>query len=160
VPINPRFPLGMRWLRRYPFVRTCVNEALYLPSLLRLGRADVVHVFSASYWSFLLGPIPAVLAGRAWGARVVLHYHSGEAEDHLARWGALVHPWLRLVDEIVVPSAYLSEVFARFGYRTRVIPNIVDTARFRYRDRMPLRPRVVSTRNLEPYYRIDTVIEA
>src|SRR5437773_2663983 len=160
IPINPRFPAGLRWLRRYPVVRTGVNQILYLPSLLRLRHADVVHVFSASYWSFLLGPVPAILAARAWRARVVLHYHSGEAEDHLARWGVLVHPWLRLVDEIVVPSSYLRDVFARFGYRTRVIPNVVDTARFRYRDRMPLAPRLLSTRNLEPYYRVDIVIEA
>jgi L-malate glycosyltransferase len=160
VPINPRFPAGMRWLRRYPGIRTCVNQALYLPSLCRLREADVVHIFSASYWSFLLSPLPAILAGRLRRARVVLHYHSGEAEDHLARWGVLVHPWLRLVDEIVVPSAYLRDVFVRHGYRARVIPNVVDTSRFRYRERTPLRPRLLSTRHLERYYRVDTCLEA
>jgi glycosyltransferase involved in cell wall biosynthesis len=71
-----------------------------------------------------------------------------------------VHPWLRRVDEIVVPSEYLRAVFARHGYRARVIPNVVDTARFRYRDRAPLRPRLLSTRNLEPYYRVDTTLRA
>jgi glycosyltransferase involved in cell wall biosynthesis len=160
VPINPRFPAGTRWLRRYPGVRTCANQALYVSSLGRLRGADVVHVFSASYWSFLLGPVPAILAARACRARVILHYHSGEADDHLARWGVLVHPWLRLVDEIVVPSTYLRDVFARHGYPTRVIPNVVDTSRFRYRDRTSPRPRILSTRNLEPYYRVDTIIEA
>jgi glycosyltransferase involved in cell wall biosynthesis len=92
--------------------------------------------------------------------RVVLHYHSGEAEDHLARWGAFVHPWLRLADEIVVPSTYLRDVFARFGYRARVIPNIIDLTAFDYRERRPLRPRLLSTRNLERYYRVDVIIEA
>ena len=28
VPINPRFPRGARWLRRLPYLRTVVNEAL------------------------------------------------------------------------------------------------------------------------------------
>jgi glycosyltransferase involved in cell wall biosynthesis len=160
VAVNPRFPRGLRWLRRRRGLRTVVNQALYLPSLARLRHADVVHVFSASYWSFLLAPVPAVLAARAAGARVVLNYHSGEAEDHLGRWGALVHPWLRLADAIVVPSAYLAGVFARHGYRTRVVPNVVDLTRFRYRERRPLRPRLVSSRNLEPYYRVDTTLEA
>src|SRR5689334_17110015 len=73
VPINPRFPRGLRWLRRFRFVRTLVNEALYLPSLAQLRRADVVHVFSASYWSFLLAPVPAMLAARCLGKRVVLN---------------------------------------------------------------------------------------
>ena len=160
IPINPPFPAGGRWLRRYPGLRTAFNQSLYVPSLARLRRADVVHVFCASYWSFLLGPVPAILTGRAVRARVILHYHSGEAEDHLANWGVLVHPWLRMVDEIVVPSVYLRDIFARHGYRVRVIPNVVDTSCFRYRDRVPLEPRLLSTRNLEPYYRVETIVEA
>jgi glycosyltransferase involved in cell wall biosynthesis len=133
---------------------------LYLPSLLTLARTDVVHVFSASYWSFLLAPVPAMLASRLFGKRVVLHYHSGEAADHLAHWGVLVHPALKLPDEIVVPSAYLRDVFDRHGYEARVIRNIVDLSRFRFHARRPLRPRLLSTRNLEPYYRVDLVLRA
>lgn len=160
VPINPRFPRGLQWVRRIPGARTAVNEALYLPSLRRLRQADVVHVFAASYWSFVLGPVPAIVAARSAGARVVLHYHSGEAEDHLANWGALVHPWLARVDRIVVPSRYLQRVFAAHGYAARVIPNIVDTRRFAWRDRPTVEPHLLSNRNLEPYYRVDLVIRA
>ena len=160
VPINPRFPRRLRWVRRIPYVRTLLNQALYLPGLLRLARADVVHVFSASYWSFLLAPLPAMLAGRLFGARVVLHYHSGEAADHLDRWGVLVHPWLRLAHVIVVPSDFLAGVFADHGHGTRVIRNVVDLTRFTFSDRRPLRPRLISARNLEPYYRVDVVLDA
>jgi glycosyltransferase involved in cell wall biosynthesis len=92
--------------------------------------------------------------------RLVLHYHSGEAEEHLAGWGLLVHPWLRRANDIVVPSRYLKEVFARHGHAARVIHNIVDTGRFPYRERPPLRPRFLSSRSLEPYYRVDVVIRA
>lgn len=160
IPVNPNFPPGLQWLRRYPYIRTLLNQSLYLPSLARLRHADVAHVFSASYWSFLLAPLPAILAARSLGKRIVLNYRSGEAEDHLSRWGMLVHPWLRLVDEIVVPSEYLRGVFAGHGYRVRVIRNVVDTSRFRYRERLPLRPRLLSTRNLDPYYRVDNTIRA
>jgi len=160
IPINPAFPRRLAGLRRLRYARTLVNEALYLPSLARLRHADVVHVFSASYWSFLLSPAPAITAARALGKRVVLNYRSGEADDHLTRWGRLVHPWLRRVDEIVVPSEYLRGVFARHGYRARVIRNVVDTTRFRYRERVPLRPCLLSTRNLESHYRVDTTLRA
>jgi glycosyltransferase involved in cell wall biosynthesis len=160
VPVDPLFPRGLQWVRRWPYARTTLNQALYLPGLWALRGADVVHVFSASYWSFLLAPGPAMLAARALGCWVLLHYHSGEAEDHLGRWGALVHPWLRLADELVVPSPYLRRVFEAHGYRPRVIPNIVDTARFAYRERRPLRPRLLCARNLDPYYRVDTVLRA
>jgi glycosyltransferase involved in cell wall biosynthesis len=160
LPIDPRFPPGFRWLRRLPYVRTLANQALYVPSLAQLAAVDIAHVFSASYASFLLAPVPAMVTARMLRKRVVLHYHSGEAEDHLANWGPLVHPWLRLADEIVVPSAYLGEVFARAGYRATVIPNVVDLSRFTYRERRPLEPRLVSTRNLEPMYGVDVVVDA
>lgn len=158
--INPPFPWGLGWVRRLPYARTVLNQALYIPSLLRLRKADVVHVFSASYWSFLLAPVPAMAVARAFGKRVILNYHSGEAGDHLTRWGFLVHPWLRLAHEIVVPSEYLQEVFARHGYRTHVVPNVVDTSSFRYRDRRPEGLHLVSTRNLERHYRVDNTLEA
>ncbi len=158
--VNPHFPSGFGWIRRIPYARTVFNQALYVPSLLKLRSADVVHVFSASYWSFLLAPVPAMIVARALGKRVILNYHSGEADDHLARWGLRVHPWLRLAHEVVVPSEYLRAVFARYGYRARVIPNVVDTSRFLFRERVPLRPRLVSTRNLESHYGLDNTIEA
>jgi glycosyltransferase involved in cell wall biosynthesis len=160
LPINPRFPSGIRQVRDIRYVRTSVNQMIYLPSLMRLASADIVHVFSASYWSFLLAPVPAMAVARSLRKRVVLHYHSGEADDHLAHWGPLVHPWLRLAHEIVVPSEYLRTVFARHGYGVRVIPNVVDLSRFGFRDRQPLRPRLLSARNFEPGYRVDVVLEA
>jgi glycosyltransferase involved in cell wall biosynthesis len=160
LPINPKFPGRLSRLRRVRYVRTLMNQALYLPSLRRFADCDVVHVFSASYWSFLLAPAPAMVAARRLGRRIVLHYHSGEADDHLERWSILVHPWLRLADQIVVPSEFLREIFERHGYRARVIPNIVDIDGFRYRERDPLRPRLLSTRNLEAYYRIDAILRA
>jgi glycosyltransferase involved in cell wall biosynthesis len=160
VPINARFPGPLGALRRFRGVRTLVNQSLYLPGLARLAAVDVAHVFSASYASFLLAPLPAMAVARSLNKHVVLHYHSGEADDHLANWGALVHPWLRLAHHIVVPSVYLRDVFAKYGHDARVIPNVVDLSRFVYRERRPLGPRLLSTRNLEPHYRVDVIIQA
>jgi glycosyltransferase involved in cell wall biosynthesis len=160
VPVDPLFPRGLRWLRHVPAARTALNQLLYLPSLLRLRAADVVHVFSASYWSFLIAPAPAMVAARVLGKQVVLNYHSGEADDHLGRWGVLVHPWLRLAHEIVVPSEYLQAVFRVHGYAVSVVPNVVDTSQFCFRERSTLLPRFLSTRNLEPMYAVDNTIEA
>ena len=160
VPVNPTFPRLLAALRRVPVLRTIVNQWLYLPSLMQLARADVVHVFSASYWSFLLAPVPAMLAARAFGRRVILNYHSGEAADHLARWSWLVHPWLRLADEIVVPSRYLASVFAEHGYGARVIANTVDLSACQALERPAAGHRLLSVRNLEPIYRVDVLIDA
>jgi glycosyltransferase involved in cell wall biosynthesis len=141
-------------------LRTVVTQARYWPSLRQVARADVVHAFSASYWSFLLAPVPAMLAGRLTRRRVLLHYHSGEAGDHLERWGWLVHPWLRLAHEVIVPSEYLRAIFARHGVEASVIPNIVDLSEFPFRDRHPIGPKLLSVRTLEPPYGVRRVLEA
>ncbi len=160
VATNPRFPRRLGFLRAVPVARTILNQALYAGGLTRLLKADVVHVFSASYWSFLLAPVPAMLVARILGKRVVLNYHSGEAADHLKRWRGLVHPWLGLAHRIVVPSEYLRQVFEEHGYRAHVVPNVVDTALFVYRERDALQPRFLSTRMLEPNYGVDVVVRA
>ncbi|MES2606243.1 MAG: glycosyltransferase family 4 protein [Pseudomonadota bacterium] len=160
VAVNPRFPRWLQWLRSVPVARTIINQLLYFPALLKLRHADVVHVFSASYWSFLLAPVPAILAARLFGKPVVLNYHSGEADDHLATWGMRVHPWLKLVTDIVVPSVYLQKVFAAHGYHARVIRNMINTTHFSYRERLPLQPLLLSARNLENMYRVGNNLKA
>jgi len=157
ISISPSLPTR---LRRLPYVRTVLNQALYLPGLLRLASVDVIHIFSASYWSFLISAVPAMLVGRLFGKRVILNYHSGEAPDHLARWGVLVHPWLSLAHVIVVPSEFLRRVFAEHGYDVAVVPNVVDISTFSYRARRVLRPRLLSVRHLEPGYGVGAIIEA
>src|SRR6185369_13006002 len=87
LPINPRLPGVLRQLQRMKYVRTVVTSVAYVASLLfHAFRYDVLHVFSASYLSFALAPTPAILIGKLYGRKVLLNYHSGEAEDHLQRW--------------------------------------------------------------------------
>jgi glycosyltransferase involved in cell wall biosynthesis len=160
VPINPPFPRGAGWLKRLRYVRAVANEGFYLPTLRKLRRADVVHVTAASYWSFLLAPLPAIVAAHRWGKPILLNYHSGEADDHLANWGSLVHPWLKMVDKIVVPSVFLRGVFARHGYEAQVIHHVIDTVQFRYRRRDPLLPEFLSVRSLEPHYGVENTLVA
>lgn len=160
VPINPVPPGPLRYALRVDYVRTLITQLTYWPLLLReLRRADVVHVFSASYLSFLLAPLPAILVARLYGKPVVLNYRSGEAPDHLRR-SAVARAMLRRVDRNIVPSRFLGEVFARFGIDAEIIPNIVDTERFRFRRRTPVRPRVLSTRNFEPLYNLPCTLRA
>ena len=160
VPVNPVPPGPLRHGRNIKYVRTFVTEATYLPSLVRaLAHVDVAHVFSASYTSFLLAPLPAILTARALGVPVVMNYRSGEAPDHLAR-SRVARVALSKVDLNVVPSRFLADVFARFGIGATIIPNLVDVSHFSFRQRKPLRPRILSTRNLEPLYNVACTLRA
>jgi len=160
VPVNPTPPGPLRHLTSVKYVRTIATELTYGPLLVReLARADVVHVFSASYSSFLLAPLPAVLVARALGRPVVLNYRSGEGPDHLER-SRIARTTLARVERTVVPSRFLAESFARFGIGAAIVPNIVDLERFRFRERVPLAPRLVSTRNFEPLYDVACTVRA
>jgi L-malate glycosyltransferase len=160
VPINPRPPAPLDAALRVKYLRTIVNEAMYVPLLLReVARADVVHVFSASHSSFFLAPLPAMIAARMAGTPILLNYRSGEAPDHLGR-SAIARAAIARADLNVVPSQFLVDVFRRFGIDASIIPNIVDLERFKYRVREPLKPRLLSTRNFDALYDVATTIRA
>lgn len=161
IPINPRLPKALRWLQRIKYIRTLVTFTYYVATLLiKLRRFDVLHVFSASNFSFLLAPAPAVIIGKLYGKRVILNYHSGEAEDHLRNWRRTTMPILRLVDRVVVPSGFLVDVFAKFGIAAKPIFNTVDLSRFRFQIHRPLHPVILANRNFEKHYNVACVLRA
>ena len=160
VPVNPVPPAPLDRLLRIKYARTAITQLVYWPLLVReLRRADIVHVFSASYASFLVSPLPAIVVARLLGRPVIVHYHSGEAPDHLRR-SAVARWTLRRVDRNVVPSPFLRGVFASFGIPAVVVANTIDPGRFAYRERDPLRPRLLSTRNFEPLYNVACTLRA
>jgi glycosyltransferase involved in cell wall biosynthesis len=160
VPINPLPPGPLRRAVEIKYVRTIATQLGYWPLLVReLRRADIVHVFSASYFSFLLAPLPAVLIAKLLGKPVVMNYRSGQAPDHLKR-SAIARRTLRWVERNAVPSGFLREVFAAHGVQAVIVPNIVDVERFQFRRREPLRPHILSTRNFEELYNLPCTLRA
>ena len=161
LPHDPRTNALLRRLQRVKYVRTVATTVAYVTSLLRkLPAYDVVHVFSASYWSFLLAPTPAILIGKLLGKRVIVNYRSGEAADHLRRWRRTAVPTLHRADRVVVPSGYLVDVFSRFGIGAESIANFVDTEAVRFRERTRLRPVFLSNRNFQALYNVPCVLRA
>jgi glycosyltransferase involved in cell wall biosynthesis len=160
IAIDPKFPRGLGWIDRIPLLRTIVREPFYLMALWRgLKDADIAHIFSASYWSFLVAPAPACLVARLRGKKTLIHYHSGEARDHLQRFRS-ARPILKKVDRLVVPSGFLVDVFRDFGLKAEAVPNIVDLSQFSFRVRRPLCAHLVCTRGFHTYYSIDIVVRA
>lgn len=158
--VDPQFPRILRWAEGIPGLRTLLREPIYFSRLWRaLKEADIAHIFSASYWSFLLAPAPAALVAKLRSCKSLINYHSGEARDHLQRFRSAKFVLSR-VDKIVVPSGYLVDVFGEFDLPSTAVPNIVDLAQFRYRERNPLRPHLVCTRGFSAYYSVDVVVRA
>src|SRR5690242_10265260 len=117
LPHNPRLPGILRKLQSIKYVRTVVTTFYYIALLLwRVRQYDIIHIFCASYYSYSMSAIPALAISRLYGKKSILNYRSGEAEDHLETWRTAV-PTIRWADEVVVPSGYLVDVFARYGLR-------------------------------------------
>jgi len=160
IPIDPAFPRLLQWAERIPLLRTMIRQPIYLFKLWSgLKEADLAHIFSASYWSFLVAPAPACWVARRRGKKTLIHYHSGEARDHLQHFRSAL-PVLRKADRLIVPSEYLVEVFREFGLEAQAIPNIVDVSQFSFRLRRPLRPHLICTRGFHRYYCVDVVVHA
>jgi glycosyltransferase involved in cell wall biosynthesis len=158
IPTNPKVfaPLG-----KIKGIRTLAQGAVYLFRLFQsVPRVEVVHILAASYFYFFARVVPAILIGRLFGRRVILNYRGGEAPRFLSICGPLVRPLLRLASMITVPSSFLVKTFLEHNLNAVIVPNLIDLDRFRYRQRSPLRPRFLISRNLEPMYNIKMALRA
>lgn len=161
VPHNPRLPGVLRLLQRIKYVRTVVTSLWYWALLLiRVRQCDLVHVFSASYYSYLLSVAPALFIARLYGKKSVLNYHSGEADDHLTNWKLTAVPTMKWASAIVVQTGYLQSVFAKFGLTARVIHSSINLSKFTFRQRKPLQPVFLSNRLHEPLYNVGCILRA
>lgn len=160
IPVDPPLPRWLAWVEGIRGLRTIVREPVYFYHLWRgLRDVDVVHIFSASYWSFLLSPSPAWFFTKVRNKKSIINYRSGAARDHLQRFRSAKFVLSR-ADEVVVPSGYLVDVFREFGLHALVIPNLIDLSQFHYRERRPLRPHLICTRGFSAYYSVDVVVKA
>jgi glycosyltransferase involved in cell wall biosynthesis len=160
VAVDPPLPGALAWAEGIPGLRTILREPIYFWHLWHgLKDVDIAHIFSASYWSFLLAPAPAAFFAKMRGSKSLINYHSGEARDHLRRFRSAKFVLSR-VDKMVVPSGYLVDVLREFDLPASAVSNIVDLSQFQYRERGPLRPHLVCTRGFSTYYGVDVVVRA
>lgn len=143
---------GMRALfRLFPFVR-------------RLWRgtrgAQLVHVMANSGWAWHFFAAPAIWIAWLRGVPVVINYRGGDADAFFARQFRFIRPTLARAGIVVVPSAFLDSVFAKYGVATSIVPNIVNLDAFRPTDALPEKPHLLVTRNLEPIYDVGVIIRA
>jgi glycosyltransferase involved in cell wall biosynthesis len=161
-PSNFALPAPLHRLERIPVVRTAVRLVLIWFKLWRsIRRADVVHVMAASWAYFFLAVYPTVLVGYALHKRIVVNYRGGEAREFFHRWGWMAAPVFALADVVTAPSEFLAGVIRnRFRVPVSIVPNLLDSSLFQYRQRTALRPRLLVTRHLEKIYDIECVLKA
>ena len=157
-------PYQPAWVAKMKGIRAVFRLFPYLYRLYReIDRADIVHVLANSGWSWHLFAAPAVWV--AWLLRrpVIVNYRGGEAEKFFQAQWRWVKPTLMKAQAVMVPSAYLKEIFNRRNVDARIVPNMLDLNRFRFQPPEPGTvdaPHLVVTRNLEPLYDVETAVRA
>lgn len=160
-------PYRPAWVSRLPGIRALFRLVPYLMQLYQaIGRAQLVHVMANSGWSWHLFACPAIWLGRLRNTPVLINYRGGHAETFFAKSWPVVHFSLRRVSKVLVPSAFLQQVFQHYHYPSVIVPNILDQQLFQ-----PLATpealaaidkasavHIIVTRNLEAIYDVATAI--
>lgn len=159
VPTNA--PYRPAWVAGLRGIRALFRLVPYLVALWRAaGRSDVMHVMANSGWSWHLFAAPAIWVGRLRRVPVVVNYRGGEAAEFLRRSSGLVRASMRRAAGLVVPSRFLQQVFGEHCMPAQVVPNVVDTARFRPSPHPAARQQLIVARRLEPIYDNATALRA
>ncbi len=162
-------PYRPAWVSRLPGIRALFRLVPYVLQLYRaIGRAQLVHVMANSGWSWHLFACPAIWLGWLRNKPVLINYRGGHAETFFAKSWPVVHFSLRRVSKLLVPSAFLQQVFQHYHYPSAIVPNILDQQLFQ-----PLATpealatidtastvHIIVTRNLEAIYDVATAIAA
>lgn len=125
----------------------------------RIHAADIVLIFAGSYLSFFAFSAWPLLAAKVMGKPTVLLYKGGQAADFLDKSGVLCKPFLKLADAVAIPGPLLAGVFARYGIKTSMAPDLLDTSFIKPNDPPSGRPIVAVVRRHHPVYGIDIAIK-
>lgn len=159
---NLSFPKPLAFCERVRGLRPFLRSAVFSWMLWRkLSRVEVVHILACSWLYFFVVVGPAVLLSRIRGRRVILNYRGGEADQFFHWYGPVLKPFFRMAHVVTAPSQFLVDIIKRrIGVPVQIVPNIVNFARFHYRERQPIQPKMVVTRHLIKLYDVETVIRA
>lgn len=117
--IAPRF---FPKLQKVKYLRTVLTTIKFVFDIFtKTPRYDILHICSASHFSFLLAPTPAVLAAKLFGTKTILNYRSGQLKRHYKNWHKTLRLTLKLFDKIVTPSNYLVDVFREYEFEAEII---------------------------------------
>jgi L-malate glycosyltransferase len=156
VPNNPETAF-----QNIKFLRTIFASLKFFRLLsAHIREADIVHIFSSATSGYIIATLPPLLFAKVYGKKTILHYHSGELEEHLKRWKFTALPTIKMFDEIIVPSQFLVDVFAKFDVKAKAIFNFVESNRFAFKERKPVCPVFLSNRNFESHYNVSDILRA
>jgi glycosyltransferase involved in cell wall biosynthesis len=137
-----------RYLRLLDIIRSIVRNR---------NRIDVMVIEVYGGPSFVVEDIASWL-GKRFGHRIVMWLHGGAMPTFMAGFPNWTKRVLGRADLIVTPSEFLARAVEPYGFRAKVIPNVIDLPAYRYRNRASVSPRLFWMRNLDPIWNPEMAI--
>ena len=162
VKTNVDLPKSLSFLSKIKGVRTILRTVLFLNNLHKvLHNVETIYFLTGFLNFFFWVTYPALILMKIHRKKIILSARGGGARLFFKRYGRLVKPILKKLDAISVPSGFLQDVFREtLNIETVVVPNIAHLEQFRFRERFPIRPNLLTTRHLEKMYNVACVIKA
>lgn len=150
------------FIAKLPVIRAFFRLFDYWLMLNRcLKKYQVVHLMANSGWSFYLFAMPVIHLAKRHQIPVIMNYRGGLADSFFSKHWRWIKKTMADVEQVIVPSSFLQDVFKQRGIDATIMPNIVDLGLFEYQlptlDKQKL--HVVITRNLEEIYDVKTAID-
>jgi glycosyltransferase involved in cell wall biosynthesis len=121
-------------------------------TLIRCRRKiDVLIVQVYGQRSFVVEDVASWL-GQQFGHRIVMVLRGGTLPDFMSRFPNWTRRVLRRAHALIAPSEFLARAIIPYGFRARVIPNLIDLSVYPYRHRQIVSPRLFWMRTFYPYY--------
>ena len=158
-------PYRPQWIGSVRGIRALFRLVPYVMQLWRVAsRVQLFHVMANSGWAWHFFAAPAIWIGKLRCVPTLVNYRGGSAEAFFVRSFFWIEPTMQLADRLIVPSGFLQQVFAKFGLKTEVVPNVIDLNRFApdpsKKTPQSNGPQIIVTRNLESIYDIGTALRA
>src|SRR5213078_1580899 len=100
---------------------------------------------------FILADL-ASLAGKLFRIPAIFVLHGGNLPEFTKRHPLWIRRVLQRAEILVAPSTFLVGEIERFGFKVRVIPNVIDLTNYPYKLRRKISPKLFWMRSFHPIY--------
>ena len=129
--VQTNAPYKPAWIANVKIIRALFQLVDYIFRLRTAAKeVDLFHIMANSGWSWYLFAAPAIWIAYWYRIAAVVNYRGGGAKKFFAKSFKRVQTSLSKADVIIVPSKYLASVFAEFGVKTHIVPNVINMEKF------------------------------
>jgi L-malate glycosyltransferase len=137
-----------------------IRLADIITTLIRYRHSiDILMLQVYSGRSFIVEDIASWL-GQRFKHRIVMVLRGGYMPEFMSRFPAWTQRVLGRAHALIAPSEFLARAIIPYGFRAKVIPNLLNFPVYPYRHRQMVQPHLFWMRSFYPYYNPAMAIRA